>query len=100
MGDEKETIMDLDHGSRDKMAESSRVKSEKKGKKKWKDKLTHKKVKGKAKKKRLNADAVIDGLEGSSNSASLSTVPSNTGSGKESTKEGGTANTKIVSKND
>ena len=44
--DEKETIMDLDHGSRDKMAESSRVKSEKKGKKKWKDKLSHKKVKG------------------------------------------------------
>ena len=39
-------------------------------------------IKGKAKKKRLNADAVIDGLEGSSNSASLSTVPSNTGSGK------------------
>ena len=44
--DEKETIMDLDHGSRHKMAESSRVKSEKKGKKKLKDRLTHKKVKG------------------------------------------------------
>ena len=44
--DEKDTIMDLDHGSRDKMAESSRVKSEKKGKKKPKDKSKHKKVKG------------------------------------------------------
>ena len=44
--DEKEIIMDLDHGSRDKMAKSSRVKSEKKGKKKPKDKSKHKKVKG------------------------------------------------------